>query len=454
MGRALRKHGSTVCGAGCSVCRAASFMHSRRMSEAQLGQANGSSSSAPGSPQAQASQAGQASPAASAAASASAAAAASGLAGLHAAPSSASLSSSAVRSEPPSPTAHTLTTAGSLGPASPHFVLPAADAAERQGGEEWRELEGEYCSIMCIVMVSEGGRGSSSWRACMHSWCRLPVLGSRRPAACRWHCWSALRCVSYQNPLSVRLLLLAAVPQRQDQERHGALRPPVRRPPQAGARLKVLAAAGKGGWAIGWGHFHGCFARVSVYASERRSGLSLRMLNACAVPPAQLAHPLPPDPLPTSPPPASPQYLRFLLHMSRHGCAPGALKYVTVLDAVAVQVEPLGAAGQPASGGSGQQQPSGKLSCWVRSSALLSVLLRPDFSHIFLPACHALLCHILPTDSTFCHQLISTAEPGWRAAARAGPGHCGRGAPRPAASVFPRGGAVNRRQTGRQAEVR
>lgn len=167
MGRALRKHGSTVCGAGCSVCRAASFMHSRRMSEAQLSQANGSSSSAPGSPQAQASQAGQASPAASAAPSASLAAAAAaaaagaggGSAGLPAAPSSASLSSSMVRSEPPSPAAPSLATAASLGPASPHFLLPAADAAERQGGEVWRELEGEYCAIMAIVMVSGlGGR--------------------------------------------------------------------------------------------------------------------------------------------------------------------------------------------------------------------------------------------------------------------------------------------------------
>jgi diacylglycerol kinase family enzyme len=255
VGRALRKHGSTVCGAGCSVCRAASFMHSRRMSEAQLAQANGSSSSAPGSPRAQASLPGQASPAASAApsgmaAAAAAAAAASGSAGLPAAPSSASLGSSLVRSEPPSPAAHTLTTAGSLGPASPHFVLPAADAAERQGGEEWRELEGEFNAIMCIVM-----------------------------------------------------------PCRSDKTKKGMVR---------------------------YGHL--CDGR-----------LKLVLVSKCS-------------PL---------QYLRFLLHMSRHGCAPGALKYVTVLDAVAVQVEPLGAAGQVAGGSNGQQQPCSKLSCWNLDGELL-----------------------------------------------------------------------------------
>ena len=51
------------------------------------------------------------------------------------------------------------------------------------------------------------------------------------------------------------------------------------------------------------------------------------------------------------------QYLRFLLNMSRNGCAPGQLPYVTVLDAVAVQVEPLG--GQDSSlGGRGSQPES------------------------------------------------------------------------------------------------
>jgi len=180
VGRALSKHGSTVCGAGCSVCRAASFVHSRRMSEAQLAQANGSTSSAPGSPQAQASQAGQASPAASASV-AAAVAAAGGSAGLPAAASSASLGSSMVRSEPPSPAAHTLMTAASLGPTSPHFLLPAADAAERQGGEEWREVEGEFVSIMCIVMVKEGeGEGEGrSCVACMRRFARLWPAASR-----------------------------------------------------------------------------------------------------------------------------------------------------------------------------------------------------------------------------------------------------------------------------------
>lgn len=195
---------------------------------------------------------------------------------------------------------------------------------------------------------------------------------------------------------SVRLgsfLLPTALPQRQDQERHGAVRPPVRRPPQAGARLKVLPAAGKGRLGAWMGAFSWAL-HAPQCRLEQHFFLSMRMLCACAVPPTQPAHPLPPHPLPTSPP-ASLQYLRFLLHMSRHGCAPGALKYVTVLDAVAVQVEPVGAAGQPASGGNGQQQPSGKLSCWVRSSSpfqeLFPLLSHPALLHLSLPACHAAL---------------------------------------------------------------
>lgn len=56
---------------------------------------------------------------------------------------------------------------------------------------------------------------------------------------------------------------------------------------------------------------------------------------ACAIahPPICSAHSTPP------------QYLRFLFNMSRDGLAPGQLPYVTVLDAVAVQVEPLGGGG-------------------------------------------------------------------------------------------------------------
>ena len=39
--------------------------------------------------------------------------------------------------------------------------------------------------------------------------------------------------------------------------------------------------------------------------------------------------------------------------MSRSGCAPGQLPYVTVLDAVAAQVEPLGCLAPSGSGGTG-----------------------------------------------------------------------------------------------------
>lgn len=79
--------------------------------------------------------------------------------------------------------------------------------------------------------------------------------------------------------------------------------------------------------------------------------------GACAArrdhtpPAADLSPPLPSHPL---------QYLRFLLHMSRSGCAPGALPYVQVLDAVAVQVEPL-------DGGPGSCQ-----SCWNLDGELLA----------------------------------------------------------------------------------
>lgn len=75
--------------------------------------------------------------------------------GLPAATSSTSLGSSAAAppSEPVSPVRRLAPTAsGSLGSASPHFLQPAAGAAERQGGEQWREVEGEYNAVMLICM--------------------------------------------------------------------------------------------------------------------------------------------------------------------------------------------------------------------------------------------------------------------------------------------------------------
>ena len=52
------------------------------------------------------------------------------------------------------------------------------------------------------------------------------------------------------------------------------------------------------------------------------------------------------------------QYLRFLVCMSRSGCAPGQLPYVTVVDAVAAAVEPLALGnGRGAAGAAAQ-------SCW------------------------------------------------------------------------------------------
>lgn len=143
MGRALHKHAGDVCTSDCHVCRAASFLHSRRISEAR--QPTSASSSL------------QASPTAARAPSGGLAAA------LAAAASSGSLSSSAAaRNEPPSPAVHGLAASASGSP-SPHFLLPAASASERHRGEEWREVEGEFASIMLIVMPCRsdkvGGRG-------------------------------------------------------------------------------------------------------------------------------------------------------------------------------------------------------------------------------------------------------------------------------------------------------
>jgi len=196
----------------------------------------------------------------------------------------------------------------------------------------------------------------------------------------------------------------------------------------------------------GWGGEQPC-AAAGVYSAVAWSAV---LDNMQSWPPPATTTELAtcaPACLPPSLPPC-PQYLRFLVHMSRPGCAPGAPKYLTVLDAVAVQVEPLGGAGQAAQGGDGhQQRTGGNISCWVRHTALLPLF---SESNIALHcALFAALGHCrLPTAMT--KQLISaihpSVEPGWRAAAGAGPAHCGRGAPRSPASVLPRRGAVKRSQ--------
>ena len=73
--------------------------------------------------------------------------------------------------------------------------------------------------------------------------------------------------------------------------------------------------------------------------------------HSCPCPPAHSHPPTPPSL------PLLLQYLRFLLTMACNGCAPGQLPYVTVLDAVAVQVEPLGG-GDSSLGGRGSQAES------------------------------------------------------------------------------------------------
>lgn len=155
VGRSLRKHATDVCRAACRVCAAASFMHSRRISDQQLALASAPSGAWP--PTSSTSSSLQASPtaaraASAAAASPAAAAAAVGLPGMAAAASSASLSRSAAGSEPPSPAVRQLLGGSTAASPAAHFLLPAAGAAERHGGEEWREVQGEYCSIMLIVM--------------------------------------------------------------------------------------------------------------------------------------------------------------------------------------------------------------------------------------------------------------------------------------------------------------
>ncbi|KAL4458315.1 hypothetical protein ABPG75_013180 [Micractinium tetrahymenae] len=64
------------------------------------------------------------------------------------------------------------------------------------------------------------------------------------------------------------------------------------------------------------------------------------------------------------------QYLRFLHGMSRRGCSPGQLPYVTVLDAVAVEVTPLGSSSSGGDGGGGS---TGRpVSCWNLDGELVA----------------------------------------------------------------------------------
>ena len=143
VGRALRKHSHIVCQADCGVCQTASLVHSRRLSQQQM--------AAPAAPAAAFNAS-----VGTTSSSQHALAMAGGLppVGTAAAASSGSLSSSPGRSELRSP------------PSSPHYLLPAAGAAERQGGEEWQELEGHWCSIMLIG----GQQFSSTATLCMHEY--------------------------------------------------------------------------------------------------------------------------------------------------------------------------------------------------------------------------------------------------------------------------------------------
>ena len=126
VGRALRKQSHIVCEAECGVCRTASLVYSRRLSQQQV---------AP--PAAAATAAGLV--ASDGASSSSSQHALPTVGGLPPAIIAAAASSSSPgRGELSSP------------PPSPHYLLPAAGAAERQGGEEWQELEGHWCSIMLI----------------------------------------------------------------------------------------------------------------------------------------------------------------------------------------------------------------------------------------------------------------------------------------------------------------
>ena len=155
VGRALSKHThETSCGAGCAVCRTASFLHaqrSQRQLAAALSAASTASAVAAGGSE-------QASP----------------LARFGQPGSSSSLSSSGCgggggASQPHTPAAASAA-AGEFAGGSPAFVQPAAQAAERHEGEQWREVEGEFCSIMLLGGLVVGGRrccwagvGTADW---------------------------------------------------------------------------------------------------------------------------------------------------------------------------------------------------------------------------------------------------------------------------------------------------
>ena len=195
VGRALRKHSHIVCQADCGVCQTASLVHSRRLSQQQM--------AAPAAPAAAFNAS-----IGTTSSSQHALAMAGGLppVGTAAAASSGSLSSSPGRSQLRSP------------PPSPHYLLPAAGAAERQGGEEWQELEGHWCSIMLIG----GQQFSSTATLCMHeygSW--HLVLVDRRGGINSQH-MSPLRA-SRPRPLAPASPP-AVMPCRSDKTRSGMAR--------------------------------------------------------------------------------------------------------------------------------------------------------------------------------------------------------------------------------------
>lgn len=56
------------------------------------------------------------------------------------------------------------------------FLRPAAEAGERHAGEGWREITGEFCSIMLIgEAAGEGGEGRAGVGE-PGSDCRVPFL--------------------------------------------------------------------------------------------------------------------------------------------------------------------------------------------------------------------------------------------------------------------------------------
>ena len=222
--------------------------------------------------------------------------------GLAAAPAASSTSlSGTVPSEPQSPGRPAVAAAAAAAaaaeivgsprpppPAPLHFLQHAAGAAERHGGEgeAWREVEGSFCSIMLVVM-----------------------------------------------------------PCRSDKTRSGM----ARHAHLADGRLKLVLVSKCSPLQVSGGRSAGPAGR----RGGQRSGMPRtrqRLLPPAPISPGRRQRCTPPTPLTSLPPcPALPlpQYLRFLLAMSRHGCAPGQLPYVQVLDAAAVEVEPAG--GGPAS---------------------------------------------------------------------------------------------------------